>query len=45
MDNLEILLQILYYVKYIFLIVGTFFIYQIIKIIYNFFAHFIFGGV
>ena len=44
MDN-EILLQILYYVKYIYLIIGTSFIFSVIKGVYNFFAHFIFGGV
>lgn len=41
----EVLLQILYYVKYIYLILGFSFICLVVKGVYNFFAHFIFGGV
>ena len=41
--EIEILAQILYYVKYIFLLSGTVFVFMIIKQVYNFFAHFIFG--
>lgn len=45
MTELECLMQILYYTKSIYLILGVIFVYLIIKVIYNFFAHFVFGGV
>ena len=43
MDNLECLMQILYYIKSIYLLVTFSFFYLVIKQVYNFFAHFIFG--
>ena len=43
MTEIEILMQLLYYTKYIYLILGVIFVYLIVKVIYNFFAHFIFG--
>lgn len=41
----DILLQILYYTKSIYLILGFCFVCLIIKCVYNFFSHFIFGGI
>lgn len=45
MEITEILLELLYYTKYIYLILGVIFVYLIIRIVYKFFAHFIFGGI
>lgn len=45
MDELECLMQILYYIKGIYLLFTFGFFYLVIKQVYNFFAHFIFGGV
>lgn len=44
-DVYSILLQILYILKVMYYFTCGFVIYFIIKILYNFFAHFIFGGV
>ena len=45
MDELECLMQILYYLKGIYLLFTFSFFCNVIKGVYNFFAHFIFGGV
>lgn len=45
MSELEVLMQILYYIKGIYLLFTFGFFFAVIKQVYNFFAHFIFGGV
>lgn len=44
-DVYNVLLQLLYYTKYIYLFACGFVIYFIIKLFYNFLAHFVFSGV
>lgn len=45
MEEIDCLMQILYYIKGIYLLFTFGFFYLVIKQVYNFFAHFIFGGV
>ena len=44
-DYTDILLQLLYYIKAIYLMLAGFGILLTLKLLYNFFAHTIFGGV